>query len=130
MVHDRFPEVMSMSSFAQNRWLVKHIDDAPSVPCPCGISTRPLTAADGIGMNLHITRITDSTRHYHKDCTEVYTILEGPGQIELDGTWVPVRPGSVIAIPPLVRHRLRSEEGVKAIIVGAPAYLETDEYFD
>ena len=56
--------------------------------------------------------------------------LEGTGQIELDGTWVPVRPGSVIAIPTMVRHRLQSDGGVKVLIVGSPAYREEDEYFD
>lgn len=119
-----------MTTRAPAKWLVRHVDEVPTVPCPCGTSTRPLTAADGLGINLHITSITDSRRHYHKDCTEVYTILEGAGQIELDGTWVPVRPGSVVAIPAMVRHRLRSEAGVKVLIVGSPAYREEDEYFD
>ncbi|MBM4097519.1 MAG: cupin domain-containing protein [Planctomycetota bacterium] len=119
-----------MTTTAPARWLVKHLDEAPTVPCPCGTSTRPITAEDGLGLNLHVTSITDSRRHYHKICNEVYTILEGTGQIELDGTWVPVRPGSVIAIPAMVRHRLRSEAGVKVILVGSPPYREDDEYFD
>jgi len=29
-----------------------------------------------------------------------------------------------------VRHRLRSEAGVKVILVGSPPYREDDEYFD
>ena len=41
-----------------------------------------------------------------------------------------MRPGSVIAIPTMVRHRLQSDGGVKVLIVGSPAYREEDEYFD
>ena len=32
--------------------------------------------------------------------TEVYSILEGTGKVELDGEWHDVRPGSVVFIPP------------------------------
>ena len=74
-----------MAVTAANGYLIRKLADAASVPCPCGVSTRPLTAADGAPCSLHVTSITDSARHYHRETTEVYYILEGTGKIELNG---------------------------------------------
>src|SRR5438552_15191740 len=95
-----------------HRAIVRRLADAPTVPCPCGESTRPLTAADTPVCNLHVTFIKDSVRHYHRDCTEVYLVLEGTGVLELDGDTVEVGPGTVVYIPPLTRHRLTRPDGV------------------
>jgi hypothetical protein len=48
-------------------YFVRRLADAPTVPCPCGQSTRPMTRADTPVCNLHVTAITDSVRHYHRD---------------------------------------------------------------
>ena len=111
-------------------YLVRHLDQAPTVPCPCGSSTRPLTRADNDACNLHVTFIRDSVRHYHRKCTEVYYILEGSGKMELNGDVIDVRPGLVILIEPGTRHRLWSDEGVRTIVFGTPALEPEDEYFD
>src|SRR5262245_15069659 len=97
---------------------------------PCGQSTRIVTATDGIGCSFHITEISNSTRHYHRKSAEVYYILEGCGQMELDGETVTVTPGTVITIPPGIRHRLTSQLGVRTIVFGVPAFDADDEYFD
>lgn len=109
-------------------YLVRSLEQAPTVPCPCGASTRPLTRADTPVCNLHVTHITDSVRHYHKGCTEVYFILEGRGQMELDGDVVAVEPGMVVYIEPLTRHRLWGD--VRTVVFGVPALEPGDEYFD
>jgi len=117
----------------KNTPLCRHQDHVEPVPCPCGASTRIITKADDLGFNLHITLIEDSTRHYHRDCTEVYTILEGTGKISLDDKIEEVTPGSVVVIPPMVRHRLWSEtpgKPVRVHIVGIPAWQPLDEHFD
>ena len=36
-----------MSTGTTNGYLVRRLAEAATVPCPCGESTRPLTAADG-----------------------------------------------------------------------------------
>src|SRR5262245_61936193 len=61
-------------------YLVRRVQEAPTVPCPCGESTRPLTRAETPVCNLHVTFIRDSAKHYHKQCTEVYYILDGCGK--------------------------------------------------
>src|SRR3954464_7002078 len=111
-------------------YLIRTLEEAPTVPCPCGQSTRPLTRADTGVCNFHVTFITDSVRHYHRRCTEVYYILEGHGKMELNGDEVDVRPGLLIYIEPLTRHRLRSAQGVRTIVFGVPALHADDEYFD
>jgi mannose-6-phosphate isomerase-like protein (cupin superfamily) len=89
-----------------------------------------LTAADTPSCNLHVTFITDSVRHYHQRCTEVYLILEGSGQMELNGDVVNIEPGTVVYIEPFTRHRLWSEQGVRTVVFGVPALQPQDEYFD
>ncbi len=111
-------------------YLVRRLADAPTVPCPCGQSTRPLTAADGAGISLHVTAMTDSVRHHHRACTEVYYILEGQGHMELNDVVVDVAPGTVVTIAPGTWHRLVSPQGVRAIVFGVPAYQADDEYFE
>ena len=119
-----------MSAAVPNGYLIRKLADAPSVPCPCGISTRPLNASDGAPCSLHVTTIRDATRHYHRETTEVYYILEGTGKIELNGNWHCVEPGTVIWIEPGIRHRVVSEAGLKTIVFGLPAFNPVDEWFD
>jgi mannose-6-phosphate isomerase-like protein (cupin superfamily) len=119
-----------MTSAAEPGFLVRHLNTAPTVPCPCGQSTRILTRAETPACNLHITFIQDSVRHYHKECTEVYYILEGTGKMELNGEVIDISPGTVVYIEPGTRHRLMSPEGVRTLIVGLPALRPEDEYFD
>lgn len=111
-------------------YVIRKQADAPSVPCPCGTSTRILTSADGAPCSLHVTSIRDSVRHYHRELTEVYYILEGLGKIELNGDWHDVEPGTVVWIEPGTRHRVVSEGGLKTIVVSLPAFNAEDEWFD
>lgn len=111
-------------------YLIRRLADAPTVPCPCGESTRPLTRVDTLACNLHVTFIKDSVKHYHKECTEVYYILEGRGKMDLNGDIVEIEPGTIVYIEPYTRHRLWSGEGVRTIVFGVPALDLADEYFD
>jgi mannose-6-phosphate isomerase-like protein (cupin superfamily) len=111
-------------------YLVRRLDEAPTVPCPCGQSTRIITRADTPACNLHVTFIQDSVRHYHKNCTEVYYILEGRGKMELNGDTLDVEPGMIVYIEPGTPHRLASREGVRTIVFGVPALDPADEHFD
>jgi mannose-6-phosphate isomerase-like protein (cupin superfamily) len=119
-----------MSAPTRPGYLVRRLADAPTVPCPCGQSTRPLTRGETPVCNLHVTFITDSVRHYHRECTEVYYILEGRGKMELNGEVVEVEPGTVVYIEPGTRHRLVSSEGVRTVVFGVPALRPEDEHFD
>lgn len=110
-------------------YLVRRPEDAVTVPCPCGQSTRFITGADVPVCNFHITFIQDSVKHYHKETTEVYYILQGRGKMELNDDVVEIEPGMVIYIEPHTPHRLESKEGVRTIVFGVPALRPDDEYF-
>ena len=53
----------------------------------------------------HRRYLVDARTHYHKRLTEIYYILEGEGEMELDGERHAVRPGDAILIKPGCRHR-------------------------
>jgi hypothetical protein len=61
-----------MTAAVSKGYVLKRQSNAPIVPCPCGSSTRILTTADGAPCSLHVTSITDSVRHYHRETTEVF----------------------------------------------------------
>jgi mannose-6-phosphate isomerase-like protein (cupin superfamily) len=110
-------------------YVIRRLQEAPTFQCSCGQSTRPLTRADTPVCNLHVTFITDSRKHYHRACTEVYYILQGHGKMELNDDVVDVQPGTIVYIEPYTAHRLFSSEGVQTIIVGIPAFQPEDEYY-
>jgi mannose-6-phosphate isomerase-like protein (cupin superfamily) len=70
----------------------------------------------------------DARAHYHKKMTEMYLVLEGSGEIELDGQRFPVKPMTAIYIKPGCRHRAIGK--LKIINIPIPAFDEADEWFD
>jgi len=108
-------------------YICRTLESSPSIPCPCGVSTRIITRADTPVANVHVTSITDSSKHYHKEVTEFYYIIEGKGKMELGKDTVDLRPGVTILIPPGLPHRAYGD--VKCLIVGVPAWKHDDEFF-
>ena len=109
-------------------FVVKDSKKIKPVDCSCGLSTRIITACDTPLANLHITHITNSSIHYHLKCTELYFILEGEGQMELEeNNIISLTPGIVVMIKPGAPHR--GYGNFKAMIVGVPAMQENDEFF-
>jgi len=119
---------MRRSTVAE-RYNVAHFDEIAPQACPCGQTRRAFVGdPDGIA-TFHVVQIqADSQVHYHKRLTEIYYVLEGAGHVELDGRRLPVRPGSVIQIKPLCRHRAAGD--LKVIVVAIPAFDPEDEWFD
>lgn len=104
------------------------LDDLPPTRCPCGFARRAF-AEPGNAASMHVVDIeADSRAHYHKRMTEIYLVLEGEGQMELDGQLYPVRPMSAIYIRPGCRHRAIGK--LKIINIPVPAFDESDEWFD
>lgn len=118
-----------MSQNPTPKYSVVNINDVEAVPCPCGMSRRAFTDDPDQIASLHVVDITvDAKTHYHKKLTEIYYILEGSGQMELDGDLVDVGPGSTILIKPGCRHRAIGE--MKILNVPVPAFDPSDEWFD
>jgi mannose-6-phosphate isomerase-like protein (cupin superfamily) len=111
------------------RYAIAQLDQIPPVPCPCGQARRAFTDEGGGLATMHLTDITaDAVTHYHKRMTEIYLVLEGTGEIELDGERFPVKPLTAIFIKPGCRHRAIGN--LKIVNVPIPAFDPADEFVD
>jgi mannose-6-phosphate isomerase-like protein (cupin superfamily) len=70
-------------------------------------------------------------RHYHKASEEIYFLLEGQGQMEIDGITKTVVPGDAILIPPGAWHQITgtSAEPLRFLCCCAPPYDHADTFF-
>ena len=105
------------------------LDGLDPIRCPCGWTRRAFVSTDGAPASMHLVQIEEDSRaHYHKLTTEIYLVLEGEGEIELDGTAVPLRPMTAVLIKPGCRHR--ASGNLKIINVAIPTFDPADEWFD
>jgi len=105
------------------------LDQLPPKRCPCGFTRRAFTDLPGAAASLHLVNIeADSRAHFHKRTTEIYLVLEGEEEIELDGTRHPVKPMTAIYLKPGCRHRAIGN--LKIINIPIPSFEENDEWFD
>jgi mannose-6-phosphate isomerase-like protein (cupin superfamily) len=68
-------------------------------------------------------------RHYHKLAEEFYFILEGRGEMEIDGERRVVAEGDAILIPPGAWHTITAQEALRFLCCCAPPYAHDDTYF-
>jgi len=69
-------------------------------------------------------------RHYHKLSEEFYFILEGAGEMEINGETRAVCPGDAILIPPGAWHTISAREPLRFLCCCAPPYSHEDTYFE
>jgi mannose-6-phosphate isomerase-like protein (cupin superfamily) len=118
-----------METTATKRYRVAHLNDIDPVPCPCGSTRRAFAESTDGTASIHLVDIReDAKTHYHKKLTEIYLILEGSGEMELDGERIPVGPMSTILIHPGCRHRAIGK--MKIVNIPIPAFDPHDEWFD
>lgn len=108
---------------------VTQLDQIPAKACPCGTTRRAFADQADAVASVHLVEIRqDAQLHYHKRMTEIYVVLEGKGEMELDGERVPVKPMTAVYIKPGCRHRAIGP--LRIINIPVPAFDETDEWFD
>jgi mannose-6-phosphate isomerase-like protein (cupin superfamily) len=111
-----------------DKFQIAQLDALEALRCPCGFARRAF-AEPGNAASVHLVEIRQDARaHYHKTMTEIYVVLEGEGQIELDGQLVPVRPMTAIYIKPGCRHRAVGQ--LKILNLPIPAFDPQDEWFE
>jgi mannose-6-phosphate isomerase-like protein (cupin superfamily) len=70
-------------------------------------------------------------RHYHAASEELYVLLDGSGEMEVDGEHASVGPGDAILIPPGAWHQIRAGDApLRFLCCCAPPYSHDDTYFD
>src|SRR6185437_7163890 len=102
----------------------------------------PFTTKDGSTIReLHHTReqslaeasLPDgmrTERHYHARSEEIYFLLEGEGELELDGELRRVVAGDAALIPPGVRHQITAVGALRFLCCCAPPYSNDDTFLD
>jgi mannose-6-phosphate isomerase-like protein (cupin superfamily) len=70
-------------------------------------------------------------RHYHAESEEAYFILEGEGDLDIDGELGRVRAGDAVPIPPGTWHTLRNTgtAPLRLLCTCAPPYRHEDTFF-
>ena len=68
-------------------------------------------------------------RHYHLLSEEFYYILEGTGDMEIDGETRSVRPGDAVLIPAGAWHTITAREALRFLCCCAPPYAHDDVFF-
>jgi mannose-6-phosphate isomerase-like protein (cupin superfamily) len=73
----------------------------------------------------------ETERHYHAETEEIYYVVEGGGEMELDGERRPVGIGDAVLIPPGAWHQIRAghEGQLRFLCCCAPAYRHEDTFF-
>lgn len=105
------------------------LDEIKPGECPCGITRRAFAETQTGQASIHLVEIRNAAQtHYHRKLTELYLILEGEGQMELDGRLFPIKPLSAVLIQPGCRHRALGN--LKVINFVIPAFDPADEWFD
>ncbi|MGH3035648.1 MAG: cupin domain-containing protein [Gaiellaceae bacterium] len=71
-------------------------------------------------------------RHYHARAEEIYAVLEGSGEMEVDGDRRSVAPGDAILIPPGAWHEIRADGAreLRFLCCCAPPYSDEDTFFE
>ena len=114
---------------SSKRYRIVNTKSLSPTDCPCGTAKRAFTDDPDQVASLHIVDVSQTAKtHYHKIMTEIYYVLEGHGQIELDSMRFDIGPGSSIMIKPGCRHRAIGN--LKLLNIPIPAFGPQDEYFD
>ena len=70
-------------------------------------------------------------RHYHAETEEIYVVLEGRGEMEVEGDRRAVGAGEAVLIPPGAWHELRATGGaLRFLCCCAPPYSHEDTFFE
>lgn len=106
------------------------------------VETTPFTTKDGSTIReLHHTELQSlaeasltagqaTERHYHRASEEIYFVLEGEGELEIDGERRTVTPGDAVLIPRGARHEITALGPLRFLCCCSPPYSHDDTFFD
>ena len=70
-------------------------------------------------------------RHYHAASEELYYVLDGEGEMEIDNEHSAVGPGDAILIPPGAWHQITAGDAeLRFLCCCAPGYEHEDTFFE
>ncbi len=69
-------------------------------------------------------------RHYHREAEEIYYVVEGAGEMELDGGRRQIGVGDAVLISPGAWHEITAgADGCRFLCCCAPPYRHEDTFF-
>jgi mannose-6-phosphate isomerase-like protein (cupin superfamily) len=94
-----------------------------------GLTTAPVRSQSLAEATLEPGQQTE--RHYHAESEELYYVLSGEGEMELDGEREPVGPGDAILIPAGAWHQITASASARLrfLCCCSPPYGHEDTYF-
>jgi mannose-6-phosphate isomerase-like protein (cupin superfamily) len=69
-------------------------------------------------------------RHFHRQSEEIYVVLEGEGDLEIEGQVRRLGPGDAALIPPGAWHEIRARGVLRFLCCCAPPYSHEDTFFE
>ena len=102
----------------------------------------PFTTKDGSTIReLHHTQVQSlaeatlergqtTQRHYHRASEEIYFVVAGEGELEIDGERRRIRPGDAALIPPGAWHECVAVSQLRFLCCCAPPYSDVDTFFE
>jgi mannose-6-phosphate isomerase-like protein (cupin superfamily) len=117
--------------------IVRSLDDAVAYTTADGSTIRELVGPPNAPvLNQSLAEATlepgqATQRHYHAESEEIYYVVEGEGEMELEGARREVGAGDAVLIPPGAWHQLRAAGGgrLRFLCCCAPAYRHEDTFF-
>jgi len=68
-------------------------------------------------------------RHQHRETEEIYMLLDGEGELEVDGETRNVGAGDAILIPAGAWHQITATAPLRFLCCCAPPYSDEDTFF-
>jgi mannose-6-phosphate isomerase-like protein (cupin superfamily) len=116
---------------------VRSIGSAPVYTTKDGSSVRALFEFGNVARNQSLVEASlppggSTERHLHATSEELYVILEGAGDMEIEGDRAPVTVGDVVLIPPGARHRITAtgDGPLRFLCCCSPPYRHEDTILD
>ncbi|HSJ94314.1 MAG TPA: cupin domain-containing protein, partial [Gaiellaceae bacterium] len=110
--------------------------DSPPYTTPDGSTSRGLIDPEAGGArNQSLAEATlapgqATERHYHAETEELYVVLAGSGEMEVDGERREVGPGDAVLLPPGAWHQIRAgDDELRFLCCCAPPYRHEDTFF-
>jgi mannose-6-phosphate isomerase-like protein (cupin superfamily) len=115
---------------------VRRRDDAVPFTTADGSTIRVLLDAEHGAANQSLAEAwlepgQATQRHYHAASEELYVLLDGSGEMEVDGERRHVGVGDAVLIPPGAWHQIRAsaEAPLRFLCCCAPPYSHDDTFF-
>jgi mannose-6-phosphate isomerase-like protein (cupin superfamily) len=117
--------------------IVRSLDDAEAFTTADGSTIRELLGLPTAPVrNQSLAEATlepgqATERHYHAEAEEIYYLVEGTGELELDGERRHVGVGDAVLIPPGAWHQIRAGgQQLRFLCCCAPPYRHEDTFFE